>query len=106
MVSFLLRETRTLWFILKFLTSTEGNLEQAGAMLGYIWDIFASLQSQFSVRGNMDSALTCCGKERAQQEGEKSQMRGPGHRVRMPPRRLSGGLFKARPSGRRPSGHT
>ena len=35
---------------------------------------------------------------------EKSQMRWLGHLVRMPPGRLPGEVFRARPTGRRPRG--
>ena len=35
---------------------------------------------------------------------ERSQMRGLGHLVRMPPGRLPGEVFRARPTGRRPRG--
>ena len=37
---------------------------------------------------------------------EKSQMRWLGHLVRMPPGRLPGEVFRARPTGRRPRGRT
>ncbi|TWW67089.1 hypothetical protein D4764_02G0001300 [Takifugu flavidus] len=37
---------------------------------------------------------------------ERSQMRGLGHLVRMPPGRLPGEVFRACPSGRRPPGKT